>query len=196
MKVIGITGGVGCGKSLVMEEFAKTYPAWIIKADDVAKELMKKNGTAWTKIRDVFGKAILTDDGEIDRKQLAGIVFHNKNKLMVLNSIVHPSVKKKIMEDVTKYRIEDSRKYCLVEAALLIEDHYEVICDEFWYIYSDEAVRRERLKSSRGYSDEKIDSMLKNQLSEEKFRQACRYTIDNSKSMTDTMEQIKKILED
>lgn len=196
MKVIGITGGVGCGKSSVMEEFAKTYPAWIIKADDVAKELMKKNGTAWTKIRDVFGDAILTDDGEIDRKQLAGIVFHNKNKLMVLNSIVHPSVKKKIMEDVTKYRIEDSRKYCLVEAALLIEDHYEVICDEFWYIYSDEAVRRERLKSSRGYSDEKIDSMLKNQLSEEKFRQACRYTIDNSKSMTDTMEQIKKILED
>lgn len=196
MRVIGITGGVGCGKSTVIEEFCKSYRARAIFADDVAKQLMKKGEAAYRQIVDVFGENILAEDGELDRERLAQIVFANKNKLMMLNSIVHPAVKKYILEEATKERLCEEHDYLLIEAALLIEDHYEVICDEFWYIYARLDVRKKRLKESRGYTEQKIDSILKNQSSEERFRQCCAVTIDNSNSLEEAMAQIKKILEE
>lgn len=196
MKVIGITGGVGCGKSTVIDEFARCYDAGVIRADDVAKQLMIKGGSAYRQAADIFGEDILMENGEIDRVKLSGIVFNNKNKLIVLNSIIHPAVKKYILEEVTRQKLCEAHEYCLVEAALLIEDHYEVFCDEFWYIYADAQTRRKRLKESRGYSDERIDSMIKNQLSEEQFRKHCKYVIDNSGDINNTMEQIKKVLEE
>lgn len=196
MKVIGITGGVGCGKSAVVSRFAEEYGAYVILADDVAKLLMQKGKPAYEKIVDVFGENILLENGELDRGRLADIVFHNRNKLMVLNSIVHPAVKKYIIEEVTRLRISEEYPYVLVEAALLIEEHYETVCDEFWYIYADSEVRRCRLKESRGYTDDRIDSMLKSQLSETEYRAHCSHVIDNSGSITDTFTQIKKILEE
>lgn len=196
MKVIGITGGVGCGKSTVIDGFVRCYDSCVIRADDVARQLMLKDGSAYNQIVDIFGEDILLENGELDRNKLSGIVFNNKNKLMVLNSIVHPAVKKYILEEVTRQRMCESHKYCLVEAALLIEDHYEVICDEFWYIYADLETRRKRLKESRSYSDERIDSMIKNQLSEEQFRRHCKHIIDNSGDIDTSMAQIKKILEE
>ncbi|HBA63793.1 MAG TPA: dephospho-CoA kinase, partial [Lachnospiraceae bacterium] len=78
------------------------------------------------------------------------------------------------------------------EAALLIEDKYDEICDELWYIYAGEEIRRERLKKSRGYSDEKIDSIFASQLSEEVFRSHCDVIIDNSGVFSQTKEQIRQ----
>lgn len=194
MKVIGITGGVGSGKSTVMEAFRRRYDAVLIRADDVAKRLMQKNEAAYNKVVDVFGEDILQADGEIDRKKLGDIVFHNERKRMVLNSIVHPAVKKYIMEEVTRLQLLEAAEYCLLEAALLIEDHYEMICDELWYIYAREDIRRKRLRDSRGYTDEKIDGMIASQLSEQQYRNSCKYTIDNSEEMENTLAQIEKIL--
>ena len=77
-----------------------------------------------------------------------------------------------------------------VEAALLIEDHYDEICDELWYIYADERVRRARLKSDRNYTDERIDGIMENQLSEEEFSEACDFEIDNSGEFEETKKQI------
>ena len=85
-------------------------------------------------------------------------------------------------------------KYFVVEAALLLEDHYDVICDELWYIHTDEAVRAERLKKARGYDDEKIASICANQKSPEEFRNACDVTIDNSGVFADTCRQIDEQL--
>ena len=97
------------------------------------------------------------------------------------------SFEKSVYESATKeeiielfYKNVKKYDYVFVEAALLIEDHYDVICDELWYIYADETVRRNRLKESRNYTDEKIDDVISNQLSEDEFRKACQETIDNS----------------
>ena len=81
-----------------------------------------------------------------------------------------------------------------MEAALLIEDHYDVICDELWYIHTDEQVRAERLKESRGYDDEKIESIMANQKSPEEFKKACQVVIDNSGCFVCTQEQIDRQL--
>lgn len=195
MKIIGITGGVGCGKSTVIENIQKNYNTYVISADDVAKKLMMSGQTAFNKVVEIFGDGILDKDGEIDRKKLGDIVFNNKNKLMVLNSITHPEVKKAIVADITSRRIKEDYELVLVECALFLEEHYNVFCDEVWYIYSDREVRVNRLMTGRGYTREKTESMMNNQLTDEEYKNGCDVVIDNSNGIDATMLQIKKILD-
>lgn len=82
----------------------------------------------------------------------------------------------------------------VLEAALLIEEGYGEICDELWYIYASEEVRRKRLKSSRGYSDEKIDSIFASQLKEAEYRRYCKEVIDNDGDIENTIASINKAL--
>lgn len=194
MKVIGITGGVGCGKSTVLSLIKENYNAYIIMADDVAKELMMPGKDAYNSVVDIFGNGIISEDGQIDRPVLAKIIFDNPNKRIVLNSIVHPLVKKAIIEKITEFKISNRYDYVFVEAALLIEDHYKTFCDEIWYVYAPEQVRRERLKESRGYSDEKIDSMIKSQLTEQEFRNNSQIVIENGGNIKETLAQLEKLL--
>ena len=198
MYVFGITGGVGAGKSTVLRLIKENFNASVIEADEVGRMLMEPGNSAYLKIVEIFGEDILDNPGEhgspINRAKLAGIVFNNKNKRMVLNGIVHPLVKKYITEEIGRIRCAEKYDYVFVEAALLIEDHYDVICDELWYIYADEETRRERLKSSRGYSDEKIDSVFASQLSDEQFRSHCSRVIDNSHDEQMTLGQLKEII--
>ena len=82
----------------------------------------------------------------------------------------------------------------MVEAALLIEEHYDEVLDELWYVYVPEVIRRDRLKASRSYSDEKIDSIFAAQLSEQEFREHCRYVIDNGNDLSYTYRQIDELI--
>lgn len=195
MKVIGVTGGVGCGKSTVLAYIEAHYDAKIIKADEVGHELMKGDQECRQKILDFFGEDVLGPEGEPDRKALAAVVFADPQRLEKLNSIMHPAIKKKILKLIEQERA-CGRTYCVVEAALLLEDHYEAFCDELWYIYADEAVRMKRLGESRGYTEEKTRSVMANQLSEEEFTRRCDVRIDNSGDMERTQEQIRRRLGD
>lgn len=196
MKVIGITGGVGAGKSEVLKNIKEMTDCVIILADDLAKSLEKKGEVCYKPLIDLLGTDILGDDGEIDSKKMAGVIFAEggKEKLEAVNAIVHPAVKKRILEMIESAKQEGKVSHFFIEAALLIEDHYDVIVDEMWYIFAQEEVRRDRLKKSRGYSDEKIDEIMKSQSSEEVFRQYCKVVIDNSGDIADTKEQLKSVL--
>ena len=194
MRVIGITGGVGSGKSSVLKLLKERFNAYILIADDIAKETMCRGNAGYEQVVEMFSEDILDKDKNIDRTKLATIVFHNENKRILLNSIIHPLVKKIILNKINELKIAGTYDYVFVEAALLIEDHYDVICDELWYIYVPADIRRQRLKDSRGYSDEKIDSVFKSQLNEEAYKKACINVIDNSKDIEDTMLQIDKLL--
>ena len=196
MKVIGITGGVGCGKSTVLSLIKEHFNAYVIMADDVAKEIMTKGSEGYNAVIEFFGKSILADDGQINKSVLADIIFSNPNKRMVLNSIVHPLVKKKIVEQITSLKIQNIYDYVFVEAALLIEDHYNVFLDEMWYIYAPEDIRKKRLMESRGYSQAKIENIFKSQLSEEEFLAHCKVVIDNSRDLGDTYRQIDERLKE
>jgi len=142
-----------------------------------------------------FGQDILNDQGEIDRGKLGLVVFADQEKLRQLNEIVHPAVKKHIQELIATEKSLGTKIFA-VEAALLIEDHYETICDEFWYIYADESIRRERLKRSRGYTDEQIDAVFASQASEETYKAHSRYVIDNSGDFAATCRQIRYLGEE
>lgn len=193
MKVIGITGGVGSGKSSVLSYIEETYHAYICQADHVAWKLQCPGEICYENIVAQFGKTILNEDKTINRKQLGNIVFSDAAQMQVLNEITHPAVKTYIIEEIARKQKEGVSLFVL-EAALLIEDHYDEICDELWYIYTDEQVRRERLKASRGYDDRKIDDMIAAQLSEEIFRSHCQKVIDNSGTFADTCFQIDKAM--
>jgi len=193
MKIIGITGGVGSGKSRVLLFLEKKYKAAICQADQVAWELQKPGKLCYQKIVAHFGEEILNEDGTINRNILGQIVFQDETQLQVLNSIMHPTVKEEIQRCVQMERKKGTAIFVL-EAALLVEEHYDEICDELWYIYTDEQNRRQRLKSSRQYSDEKIDRIMASQLPEAEFRKACQRVIDNNGTFEQTCIQLADAL--
>jgi len=177
---IGITGGVGAGKSRVLEYIDKNFNAAIVRADDVAKDLIKKGTPTYEKLRKEFlGLDVFEEDGEFDRAKLAKVIFSDLNKLRTIDDIVHPAVKERVKEIFHEEDLKKTHDYFFLEAALLIEEHYDEICDELWYIYASEDTRRGRLKESRGYTDEKITGIFANQQGENVFRTKCKVVIDN-----------------
>ncbi len=195
MKVIGVTGGVGAGKSTVLRYLEERYRARVIQADQTGHEVMEPEEEAYGRVVAEFGGQILSADGRIDRGVLSGIVFADGEKLKKLNAIVHPAVKKEILKRIAQAAAENEA-YTVVEAALFFEEKYDAFCDETWYIYTNEAERRRRLKRSRGYSDERIDQIVRNQKSHEELLKRCDCVIDNNGTAEDTCRQIDKRMRD
>lgn len=193
MKIIGITGGVGSGKSEVLRYLGEEYSAVVCEADLVAKNLQKKGTICYNKIIEHFGTDILDENGRIDRPHLAQIVFKNAEELRTLNSIVHPAVKKNIHGKI-RQEAKKGTKLFVLEAALLLEEHYDEICDEVWYIYANEEVRKKRLKLSRGYSEEKVEDIFRAQRSRDEFLEHSDRAVDNSRDFDDTREQLDEML--
>ncbi len=194
MKILGITGGIGAGKSTVLACMKERYNACVIQADQVAYDLQQPGGICYDRITEEFGPGILTCGGTIDRGVLASIVFAEPEKLKLLNQIVHPAVKQWILGETARQR-EKGTLLTVIEAALLLEDHYDRICDEIWYIHADKQVRVLRLMESRGYSREKALQIMENQLPDDQYRCRCRRTIDNSGDFSaDTQKQIDEAM--
>ncbi len=189
MKIIGITGGVGSGKSEVVNFIARNYDATVVQADAVGHLLMKPGKSCFEPIVALFGPEILREDGKLDREKIASIVFTDKEMLEKLNGIVHPAVNRYIQKAIERER-EHGTPLFVIEAALLIEAKCNEICDELWYVYAEEQTRIERLKLHRGYSEEKIRDVFANQLSEEEYSKYCQFEVDNSGDFEDTKKQI------
>lgn len=194
MRVIGITGGVGAGKSFILEYLKNKYNAKILIADEIGHMVMRKGTMGYQKVLETFSSEVLDNHGEISRPLLAKIIFADEEKRQYLNNIIHPLVKAYIQEEIELARKQKEVKIAVVEAALLLEDHYETICDELWYIYTKEEIRRERLKLGRGYSEEKIDAIIASQASEETFRRKCNEVIDNNTLPDEVYRQIDLIM--
>ena len=114
--------------------------------------------------------------------------------MLQLNQIVHPAVKETIQQRIRFLQAEQPERDIVIEAALLLEEQYDKICDMIWYIYSDIAVRKRRLKEQRGYSEEKIAAVMKNQLSDEIFRKQCNCIIKNDTTEEELIKQIESCL--
>ncbi|MBR6402095.1 MAG: dephospho-CoA kinase [Eubacterium sp.] len=192
MKIIGITGGIGSGKSVVLNMLHDVYGARIVEADKVAHELQKPGQPIYNKIVDTFGNDILDENDSIDRIKLGKLVMNDESKLDQLNSIVHPGVKKYILEDIEKCRNNSTELY-VIEAALLIQGGYKKICDEMWYIKADESTRISRLIESRGYTEERALQVIKNQPDETFYIENSDRIIDNSGTVEKLEDELKKI---
>ena len=191
MKIIGVTGGVGAGKSTVLNYLEKRYGAKLILADLVGHEVMEPGHEAYEQVVKAFGQEIVSEDKTIDRKTLGAIVFADEKKRMILNRIIHPAVRQEILRRLEEAELSHM-SYVVVEAALFLEENYDAFCDETWYIYTDEKIRRQRLKESRVYSDERIDQIFRSQKTHEEFQKRCLFMIDNNGSEEETFRQIDR----
>ena len=195
MIMIGVTGGMGAGKSRVLAYLEEKWNARTIRLDDVSRELLEKNGLCYEETIHIFGKEIVKPDGDLDRALIAKMIFEDSQLRDKLNNLVHPAVKAQVRWIAEEMRQLDAG-ILVVEAALLIEGGYREICDELWYIYADEDTRRERLRDSRGYTDERINGTFATQLTDEMFRSRVDFVVDNSGSFEDTARAIDSHLKE
>ena len=164
-------------------------------ADEIAHELMSPGTECYDRICETFGaEDIFLPQGGLDRGKLAAVIFSDEAKRRQMNAIVHPAVRVYVEKEAAREKQGGKRKLLVLEAALLIEEHYDEICDELWYIYTREDIRRERLMASRGYSTEKVDRIFASQLTEEVYREHCRVVIDNNGSVAEAFAQIDRAL--
>lgn len=195
MRVIGITGGVGSGKTEILSHIRKNYPCEILLADELAKELQEPGKACYEPLIELLGKSILGPEGQILKTAVAERIFGDSELLEKVNGLIHPAVTAEIMRRIEAAKENGEISLFFVEAALLIENGFDKICDEMWYIYADEKVRRERLADSRGYSRERITAIMENQLPESGFRKNCQVVIDNSGALSESIRQIDQVLE-
>ena len=186
--IIGVMGGVGSGKSTVLNYLENNYEANIIEADKVAKEVMLPGNDVYNEIVKTFPEVIV--DNRIDSKKLAEIVFNDKEQLEKLNSITHPGAVKEIVS-----RIKSSKnRIIVVESAILLGSGVEQYCDELWFVFCNRDTRIKRLIQTRGYTKEKCISVIESQPADEEYNKGADEFIDNSYSEENTREQIDLIL--
>lgn len=195
MRLIGITGGVGAGKTTILEYIREHYLCRIYLADEVAHAVKEPGQPCYEALVSLLGRDILEEDGHIHRGRMAERIFRDEGLLERVNAIVHPAVQDFLLERIREARQEGQTELFFIEAALLIECGYGDIVDEMWYIHASEDVRRKRLAESRGYSPEKIEQIMENQLTEDEFRRGSDFVIDNSKAPEESYRQIRRRLE-
>ena len=191
MITIGITGGVGAGKSTVLDFLEEKYQAYVMKADEIGHLVMEPGQVCYEPVIALFGKQIIKNDKTIDRKMVSDVVFAHEEMRQKLDDIIHPAVKSYILD-----KIEEQKKagctLMIVEAALLLEDHYQEFCDTIWYIHTDEEIRIRRLMENRGYTREKSVSIIASQAPETFFRENADYVVVNNGDFAQTRRQIEE----
>ena len=192
--VIGITGGIGSGKSVVTSLLRDKFDAAVIDTDTIGHEVMEIGKSAYKKVVEIFGNKVIAEDGSIDRKKLGSLVFDNRELLCKLNDIIHPAVEAEVDKRIAEFT-QKKYKYIALETALLIKVGYNRKCDKVWFVYADKDIRLKRLYNNRGIGKEKAGKIFESQNTEEEFRQIADDIIDNSGSEAETEIQIKNILE-
>ena len=188
-RIIGVTGGVGAGKSEVLEILKQEYGANVILTDQVAKDLMEPGREGYRQVAAFLGGEILNPDGSINRPKMASVIFAQEEKRLGVNRLIHPLV----WEEVLRESKESQNPLQEVETALP-EKQFRDICHEIWYVYTSEENRARRLAESRGYDEERTAGMIKRQASDEEFRAISHEVIDNNGSLDQTRLQIARLL--
>jgi len=196
MKFIGITGGVGAGKSTVLNLLKDNFNCKVVLADEVAAELLTPGHECYDLVIALNWPQKITDvDGKINRPLMAKFMFESDELRTQVNGIVHPAVEREVLNQVEQERERHNIEYFFFEAALLIECGYGKLVDEMWYIYADEKVRAQRLSESRGYSKERIENTMASQRSDASFREHADRVVDNSGDKGDTLKELRRLLE-
>jgi len=189
MKIIGLTGGIGSGKSTV-SRILRGLGAKIIDADQVAREVVEKGKPALNEIAEEFGKETLLEDGTLDRKKLGSIIFSDTEKRMRLNEITHPKIVQEISERIDKYRAENHCDLVVLDCALLFEMDLDNMVEESWLVSLDKETQLKRIMSRDELSKQDALKRINAQMPlDEKAERATR-VIDNSSVVNDTHKQV------
>lgn len=189
IRKIGITGGVGAGKSRILSWLEKEQKAKVILTDDVAKELMEPGEEGYIQVTGALGTSFLNEDGSINRPALAKLIFEDSRAREMVNRITHPLVWQRVQARLKKAE-QEGFALAVVESALFNRKARDFL-DELWYIHASKETRIARLTESRGYSRERCRFMLESQPSEEFYRSIATDVINNDGSWEETEGRLK-----
>lgn len=195
LKIIGLTGGIGSGKSEVSKILSEHH-GYLIDADKINHEMMLKGSKAYTEIVDIFGKSIIKSDGEIDRKALADIVFADKEKLDQLVAVNHKYV---IEETFRRMRAVQANpadyRFIVVDAPLLIEAGLHTSCDLVCVVESDLTIRINRIMARDNVTDRQAFARVMNQMPADEMRTYADYIITNNGGIGELTAAVTGLLE-
>lgn len=183
MFVIGLTGCAGSGKSYVAKCIEEAFDIPVIDSDTECRMLQKPGTEVFSQIVRAFGEKYVTPDGALDRGKLAGLVFSDPAALAKLNSLTHPATILRIRELIGEYDAQGKRAV-IVESALAEQAGYRQFCDVLWLVYAPLEDRIERMREIRGYSEEKIASVIASQMRQEDMMAACERVIYNGNGVS------------
>lgn len=191
VRIVGVTGGIGAGKSSAVQILASLGAA-VIDADRVGHEVYAPGTPGFDQVVAAFGPEIVGGDGAIDRKRLGAIVFGSPDALATLNAIVHPLIRDAVAARVATARASGTAPV-VVEAALLIEARWDALVDEVWLVVARREVIEERLASQRGMDPAAVAARMRAQLSDDERRRHAAVVIDNSGNREQLRREIERL---
>ena len=192
MYTIGLTGGIGTGKSEVLS-ILRDLGASTVQADLLAHEIYSPGKPAWQDIIHTFGSEILTAEQQINRKKLGEIVFADKNKLSKLNQIVHPRIFEHLKELIEKQEMAGVR-LLVIEAAVLIEAEWTEMVDSVWVVKASKSIIIDRLKGKTTLSEKQITQRINAQISDAKRQEKANEIITNNGDKSELRDQVRKLI--
>ncbi|MFN0159516.1 MAG: dephospho-CoA kinase [Bacteroidota bacterium] len=190
--LVGLTGGIGSGKSLAaqaLRELGRT----VISADQVAHALTEKNLETQSRIRETFGNDVFMTDGSLNRKKLASIVFSDPARLLQLNHIIHPLVTKEIVRTIDQLPIARRRPYVAIEAALVFESGLDSILDYTVVVHANDKVRIDRVVRRDGFSVDQVTRRMELQIPTKELLELADFTIENNATETELHRNVRLI---
>ncbi len=194
MKVIGLTGGTGSGKSVV-SRLLEQAGAVIVDADKISREIVEIGKPAYQEIVAYFGSDVLQEDGAIFRKKLGEIVFQDSEKLAFLNQCTHTYIRQEMEKQIVEAKQKKQATCIVLDAPLLFEAGLESICDNIWVVYAAKEVRILRIMQRDGISKEMAVARMANQKSWEEYQALSDLVIDNSQDTAHLQKQVEQALQ-
>jgi dephospho-CoA kinase len=191
MKVIGLTGGIGSGKSTVSQLLSE-LGANVVDADQVGHQCYQPGTKTWKDVVAAFGQDIVAADGSIDRKKLGAIVFGDHDSLVRLNQIMHPRMREMMADLIEKHR-QDGADVVVLEAAILLEAGWTPLVDELWITVASEPIVIQRVKERTGLPEEQIRSRIQSQLSVEERAEKADLVINNDGSLDALRDKVEEL---
>ncbi len=193
MFVIGLTGGIGTGKSEVAK-ILRGLGAEIIDADPLGHEVYRPNTPGWTELVDEFGPDVLTESGEVDRAILSETVFSDPQALQKLNAITHPRIRDIVVERLRNLEVRET-EVAVVEAVGLIEAGWRDLVDEVWVVAAEESVVFDRVRSARGLGEDEIRSRIRSQMDQNQRISHADAVIYNPGDLNDLEQEVRHVWE-
>ena len=193
MKVIGITGGIGAGKSTVSGYLASLgYP--VFDADEVSRGLTAAGSPVVDELAETFGEEILVRKGVLSREKLAEIVFSDPDKNRKLMQIVTMKVREAGQKWISDYRKKEKYDIIILDIPLLFETGSEDLCDAVWFITADDKVRRRRVMERDGVTAEQVERRMRSQMPEKEKAERSDEIVDNSRGVEELHRTVDALL--
>ena len=193
MNVIGLTGGIGTGKSTV-SQYLRDWGFAVIDADKIAREITEPGRPLLAELEKAFGNEIIREDGSLDRKGLAAIVFSDAEKRRVLDQLTHGRILEEIQRGVVLCKEQASAKGIIIDAPLLFETGLDQQCDQVWLVTADQDLRVQRVCVRDGSSPREVRDRIRSQMPDEEKRKRADRVLDNSGSLKQLEARLRQIL--